>query len=186
MLKGDNYKSAQSARDCDIIRPSVLKSLGWNIYKLWSTDWWENSNKILTEILDTINKLMKPTNNSDVTSNVLINKEAPINKTLLSRRIINAWGISRIGVRLNEYLDKQYEQLNLKYSIQDDNVFYWREDHILSQQISLPYDDLIREASRFFGYARLGSKVENSIKLGLKFAVKEGLIVEIDKRYVLN
>ena len=288
LTDGDNYKSAQSARDREIIRPSVLKSLGWNIYKLWSTDWWENSNKILTEILDTINKLMKPTNNSEVANNVLINKdvntlekikmyegtklqgitqhiievdqkhdtynicdlpitminnsddffwynnlekihsqiheviskEAPINKTLLSRRIINAWGISRLGVRLNEYLDKQYVQMNLKYSIQDENVFYWREDqdpskykifrlpaddynkrnaedlpqqevaagivHILSQQISLPYDDLIREASRFFGYARLGSKVDNAIKLGLKYAVKDGLIVEIDKRYVLN
>ena len=40
---GATYHSAQSARDRDKIRQEILEGLGWNIYRIWSTDWFANS-----------------------------------------------------------------------------------------------------------------------------------------------
>ena len=40
---GATYHSARSARDRDKYRQSVLEGLGWKIYRIWSTDWFENS-----------------------------------------------------------------------------------------------------------------------------------------------
>lgn len=37
---GANYHSAKSARDRDRIRQAVLEGLGWQMHRVWSTDWW--------------------------------------------------------------------------------------------------------------------------------------------------
>ncbi len=39
---GANYHSSRVARDRDRIRESVLKRLGWTLYRIWSTDWRQN------------------------------------------------------------------------------------------------------------------------------------------------
>ncbi|UYH50891.1 DUF3320 domain-containing protein [Candidatus Kirkpatrickella diaphorinae] len=37
---GATYHSAATARDRDKVREQVLAGLGWNIIRVWSTDWW--------------------------------------------------------------------------------------------------------------------------------------------------
>ena len=40
---GAPYHSGLSVRDRDHIRQAVLENLGWNIYRVWSTDWFADS-----------------------------------------------------------------------------------------------------------------------------------------------
>jgi len=52
---GASYHSSKSARDRDVLRQEVLEGLGWNLYRIWSTDWFKNSilqTEILKEYLD--------------------------------------------------------------------------------------------------------------------------------------
>lgn len=42
---GASYHSARTARDRDRLRHAVLKSLGWQLTRVWSTDWWLNRDK---------------------------------------------------------------------------------------------------------------------------------------------
>lgn len=37
---GAAYHSSATARDRDKVREQVLRGLGWNILRVWSTDWW--------------------------------------------------------------------------------------------------------------------------------------------------
>ncbi|QOL49022.1 DUF3320 domain-containing protein [Massilia litorea] len=39
---GASYHSAASARDRDRLRQHVLEGLGWELHRIWSTDWWIN------------------------------------------------------------------------------------------------------------------------------------------------
>jgi transcription elongation GreA/GreB family factor/RecA/RadA recombinase len=39
---GASYHSARSARERDILRQNVLENLNWNIYRIWSTDWFRD------------------------------------------------------------------------------------------------------------------------------------------------
>src|SRR5262249_28173823 len=39
---GSRYHSSKSARDRDRLREEVLVSLGWDIVRVWSTDWFDN------------------------------------------------------------------------------------------------------------------------------------------------
>ncbi|MFN5945324.1 MAG: DUF4011 domain-containing protein [Phycisphaerae bacterium] len=47
---GAAYHSAKTARDRDRLRESVLKSLGWNICRVWSTDWWEAPDRCIERL----------------------------------------------------------------------------------------------------------------------------------------
>lgn len=39
---GVSYASARTARDRDRLRGSVLKNMGWDLYRVWSTEWYRN------------------------------------------------------------------------------------------------------------------------------------------------
>ena len=57
------YHSSFSARDRDQIRQNILESYGWNIYRVWSTDWFDNPEKkkerLLVFLTNLINKYNK-------------------------------------------------------------------------------------------------------------------------------
>jgi superfamily I DNA and/or RNA helicase/very-short-patch-repair endonuclease len=189
LTDGETYFSAKTVKDREAIQPDVLEMLGWNIYRLWTPDWWDNPQKIIQEIIQLINNLqeisVKQTiNNSNKRMNYLntiikpdaqkqsitqkiikpkkisnpyiicslnsttlmelddffeyktslkimsqvkkvLKVEAPISHNLLSKRILNAWGISRLGGRLNSYFHDIYNELELNYTIQNNIIFYW-------------------------------------------------------------
>lgn len=54
---GATYHSAKSARDRDRLRQSVLEGLGWNIKRIWSTDWFKNPHAQLKPIIELLHQL---------------------------------------------------------------------------------------------------------------------------------
>lgn len=57
---------------------------------------------------------------------------------------------------------------------------------ILNNQISLPKEDLIREASKLFGFARTGTQVELAMKKGIEMALAKGFIKETEGRLIIR
>ena len=53
---GANYHSAKTARDRDKLRDAILRELGWNLHRIWSTDWWENPDAELEKVKLAIEK----------------------------------------------------------------------------------------------------------------------------------
>lgn len=54
---GATYHRAQSARDRDRLRQLVLEGLGWTVHRIWSTDWFRNSDRELERLIETIERL---------------------------------------------------------------------------------------------------------------------------------
>ena len=57
---GATYHRAHTARDRDKLRQSVLEGLGWKLHRIWSTDWWHNSDSELAKLLSAIRSLGEP------------------------------------------------------------------------------------------------------------------------------
>jgi very-short-patch-repair endonuclease len=57
---GATYHRAKSTRDRDRVRQSVLEGLGWNIKRIWSTDWFRNPDAELKPIFDELKRLATP------------------------------------------------------------------------------------------------------------------------------
>jgi very-short-patch-repair endonuclease len=51
---GATYHRAATARDRDKLRQFVLEDLGWKLFRIWSTDWWHDSNKEMARLLGAI------------------------------------------------------------------------------------------------------------------------------------
>ncbi len=47
---GATYHSSATARDRDKLREQILRSLGWEILRVWSTDWWFNRQACLEKL----------------------------------------------------------------------------------------------------------------------------------------
>jgi very-short-patch-repair endonuclease len=56
---GANYHSARSARDRDRLRQAVLEGLGWQLHRIWSTDWWLQRSKEVAKLEEAINLARK-------------------------------------------------------------------------------------------------------------------------------
>lgn len=54
---GATYHSAKSARDRDRLRQEILQNLGWEIQRIWSTDWFKNPQAALQPILNRLKVL---------------------------------------------------------------------------------------------------------------------------------
>ena len=189
LLDGSGYGSAKTARDREIAQISVLNGLGWNILRVWSMDWWDNSGKELQRILSELERLRLPREAEDNTPddpesqtpqlsgetppdapiadaipaapkapayqaavlkssivsaedfllpkynaairakiNAVIEKEAPITEALLTRRILQSYGISRSGSRIQSRMDAIYRTMNLTFTHSDDQKIFWRKD----------------------------------------------------------
>lgn len=175
LTDGYTYNFGKTANDRNNIQPSVLKSLGWNILKIWSLDWWENKSKVMDEIKNFIknieeNKIetvTKTHNTKPITQEIAISEslgidyinyeldivqlndnedffdpiyhdkiftqisniletESPISKSLLFKKVINAWSINRVGTRIDNHLKSITKRLSIKETEQNGQLFYWK------------------------------------------------------------
>jgi len=56
---GSAYHSTKSARDRDRLRQEVLERLGWDLHRVWSTDWFSDPNRESNRLLDAIRSATK-------------------------------------------------------------------------------------------------------------------------------
>ncbi|MEM9963985.1 MAG: DUF3320 domain-containing protein [Asticcacaulis sp.] len=56
---GATYHRAATARDRDKVREQVLRGLGWNILRVWSTDWWFDTRGATDRLHDGLSKLLE-------------------------------------------------------------------------------------------------------------------------------
>ncbi len=150
----------------------------------------------------------------------VISREAPICRSLLTRRVVQSYGITRAGSRIQNYLEHIYNALGLKATEQGDEVFYWTAEQdpdtycnyragateearrdakeipvqeaaaavcqVLTEQISLNEEDLIRESAKLLGYTRLGTAVTLLIQKGIGYAqVKNRIALDSRGHYIL-
>ena len=54
---GASYHSAKSARDRDRLRPMILENLGWNIHRIWSTDWFRDSRREIEKVVERVREI---------------------------------------------------------------------------------------------------------------------------------
>ncbi len=56
---GATYHRSATARDRDKVREQVLSGLGWAIFRVWSTDWWFNTDEAIERLHDALNDALE-------------------------------------------------------------------------------------------------------------------------------
>lgn len=279
---GKNYKRTKTARDREIVQNNVLKALGWDIYRIWTMDWWEKPDEVMAtiqeaiarkksskvgsmaaaEINSTPTEVAAPAPTAQITNNEIsfvlkaspaapekqaasvlstqnrieqkykfakitpynyspedffftdsysillsqirkiMESEAPISKSLLCKKILSEWGISRLGTRVEAQIETALDTLNIYRTEYEGLVFCWNDKEqcasysiyrpvsdreaadippeeianairqLLTDSISLPAADLIKACAQQFGFARMGSNIDAAMQRGIREAVK--------------
>ncbi|MBP3879312.1 MAG: hypothetical protein J6D46_03250, partial [Lachnospiraceae bacterium] len=57
LLDGDGYRQTKNTRDREVAQIGVLKNLGWELYRVWAIDWWDNREKVLRKLISRLEEL---------------------------------------------------------------------------------------------------------------------------------
>lgn len=60
LLDGENYMAAQTARDRNLLQPSVLEGLGWNLHRVWTLDWLDTPEREFGKLEEAIKRILHP------------------------------------------------------------------------------------------------------------------------------
>jgi very-short-patch-repair endonuclease len=185
---GAMYHSGATARDRDRLRQHVLEGLGWELYRIWSTDWWLNPEEPIRKLVVRLEELVAtvPTEDEPVVeppevagheeephalyarvdsvveqalpatqlpeyelvsldkgnadlfyergsmptlaSQLLkvIEAEGPVSQAVVFKRISRAWGLSRVGNRIEAYLNALVPT-QIARTTDNGVTFYWPE-----------------------------------------------------------
>jgi len=262
VVDGHYYYNALTMNDREMVMPSVLKALGWNIYRIWTIDWYENSDKIIDLIIERVKHIQAQPEVEDIISSepidelalesikeipevivtinvtskqkpyaayaltpvtnassetifefqnrntikqqiqLLVDTEAPLSKSLLYKKVLQAWNTRRAGARLDNYLDGIIREMNLAQTIHH-QPFYWSNNTTLdnyrsndiekrnmediapeeilvaleeavTNNLSIEEDELLRYLARTFGFAKVGKQIDTLLRCVIDTAVKQG------------
>jgi very-short-patch-repair endonuclease len=113
---GASYHSAKCARERDKLRQAVLESLGWKLHRIWSTDWWHNSEA-------EIDKAVKAIENA-------LNEPSIMEMPETSKKVNNIQNLysnSSVQTAQQEYInpyEKEYEEWCSSDSFYSNEQFY--------------------------------------------------------------
>lgn len=85
LIDGPNYNIAKNTRDREVAQVEILNQLGWQIYRLWSVDWWNDKDKVIAEIMQylqcTGDKIIRKKSLKDIAQKPILeisNKSNPV------------------------------------------------------------------------------------------------------------
>lgn len=55
LVDGDSYCHSPTCRDRNVVEPGILKSLGWNLYRVWSVEYLDHPNEVIKNVVSAIN-----------------------------------------------------------------------------------------------------------------------------------
>lgn len=273
VVDGHYYYNAHTTNDREMVMPSVLKALGWNIHRIWTIDWYENSDKIIDTIIERVKQLQtqpevkevvipepivepafepikalpeevatinvtskqKPYDNYALTAvpnansetifefqnrnaikqqiQSLVDTEGPISKSLLYKKVLQAWNTSRAGARLDKHLEGIIKEINLVQTIHH-QPFYWSNNttldyyrsndiekrnmeditpeevlvalqEVVTNNLSMEEAELLRYLARTFGFAKVGKQIDTILRHVIDTAVQQGKVKRENDRIKL-
>ena len=85
-----------------------------------------------------------PRNEQDIQNRIriVVDEEAPISLSLLTKRVVQSYGIARSGNRIQSHFNSILRRMGLQTTVQNGTFFYWRRDQIPEAYCGLRIDGI--------------------------------------------
>lgn len=188
---GATYHSARWARDRDRLRQEVLESLGWEIHRIWSTDWFRNPEQELRRVVESIERakvghgVHKEEEASPVmhVDSITSTSTAP---SLDRNQQKDARGIARAPSPPSSHSIQiqPYRMSSLTIDLFDrelrdvpiPRLAEWIEE-VVMEESPVHILDVASRIANAVGIKRVGQRIRQAIKNGAKRAAKNGRII---------
>lgn len=170
---GAQYHSSRVARDRDRLRQQILEGLGWSIYRIWSTDWFQN-------IAETQQRLLQE---------ITARKNAPKSEPKLPSKNLSQINLpksdeAKIKIETRLSWEQELEkcgQIYSKFSSSAINLNYVGSEFssldliniiekIVDHEGPIHLDEVIQRIREIFSVSRMGSRMKEQILLDISRA----------------
>ncbi|QEM11017.1 DUF3320 domain-containing protein [Mucilaginibacter rubeus] len=167
---GKAYDSAASATDRDRLRGQVLELFGWNLYQVWSTDWYRNPSRELNRLLGAIEAAKHSTESNDVEADILpdeIRREVAAE----TAPVIQEYKLADVHI---EHLRDEFQLYTFA------ELGNWISEVV---QIESPvhFDEMAKRITEAAGIAKVGSRIRYTLTQALQQAKDEGKVIVKDE-----
>jgi len=171
LCDGTNYKAAKTVRDREIIQQEVLKTLGWNVFRVWSLDWWENPEQVLADIMTAIANGSNQINSecfTNIEPELESNPGSDVSKTISDELLIKSGGLMAHDPDKSKYCI-QYQSGKIEYvgfsceefTYPERSQYVMRQiNHIIAIEAPISRDRLCRKVLSGWGISRIGSRID--------------------------
>ena len=169
---GASYHHARSARDRDRLRQLVLAGLGWQIYRIWSTDWFRNPVAEQKRLLQAVEKALSETTvetSSKIKATPLAETHAVMReetKTPVPSSILPLYQIAELNINTGS---RELHELPIQELAQWVTEVVRVESPVHTQEVM----QRLCEAS---GVTRMGPRVRTTLDMAIATAVQSGSI----------
>jgi superfamily I DNA and/or RNA helicase/very-short-patch-repair endonuclease len=161
---GATYHSSRVARDRDLLREEILRGMGWKIYRIWSTEWFQNRDTAIKLMLDNLDRARA----RDITETV---PAASLIETDFDFKPIPAPKIKKKyqpGIPYKKYRRRHRRETLMR------NTNAYRLEGILINLIDFegPIHEYVlhERLKEVFGVAKIGANINSNVKEALESA----------------
>jgi hypothetical protein len=142
-----------------------------------------------------------------------VDTEVPISKSLLYKKVLQAWNTSRAGAKLDKHLGGIIKEMNIVQTIHH-QPFYWSDNttldyyrsndiekriiediapeevlvalqEVVTNNLSIEEAELFRYLARTFGFAKVGKQIDTVLRYVVDTAVENGKVKRENDRIKL-
>lgn len=181
---GAAYHSAATARDRDKIRASILTGLGWNLVRVWSTDWWVDKQSALQRLDDELRTLLEQSRASQPPALEAPRPDLDLSNAVPPGRAVDAVRPTEPATAYARLADgtaasppRVYREADLSaFSAAIDPIAFHEPtydehlramvEHVLGSEAPISADALVHRVARAHGFQRSGRLIRDRV-LGL-------------------
>lgn len=173
---GATYHRAATARDRDKLRQAVLEDLGWNLHRIWSTDWWHAADAEISKLLLVVEKLKEereierasmkeqlgsqgsPENEGREGDSIRPENDASfviessVSALEGSRYLVADFGALNVGISSERFYESSYDATLVQLI-----------EHVLTSEAPISTDLLVNRLARAHGFLRSGRLIQDRI-----------------------
>ena len=174
---GATYHSARTARERDRLRQTILEDMGWNIYRIWSTDWIKDPKSEEEKLIRAIERalgdsLTKSNRNDDVVGeNNKANMSTPV---ITIEEKIEPPKAQDVGYGFELY-KRAYplERIGERGFIRKEYDIAW---NIISVEQPIHFEELCRRIAPAYGRQKATSIVRDNVRYIFRNHLQEKII----------
>ena len=171
LCDGHPYYDTKTMRDREIVQPSVLQALGWRVMRVWSAEWHTRESEVVDKIVENIEKAAKED----------VGATAMTDTTEVAPAIANSVEIAKPAeatepVPVDKAEHATPEKRNIKDIPQSEIKAAILE--ALTQQGSIPREDLIRLIAQMLGFARSGANIALAVNKAIDALIRTNKVKE--------
>ncbi|QTG15566.1 DUF3320 domain-containing protein [Agrobacterium tumefaciens] len=177
---GASYHSARSARERDRLRQAVLEDHGWNIHRIWSSDWFQRPKAELERLIETIERA-KADAIAGGNGPAARKRAVPVEVVTIDRADVTEIGLQEVGSTVD--VNTPYEEVSLYVKASSElheaplSVIGSLVKNTVKTESPVHSGEVITRIRTAWGLQRAGGRIEAHVNQAIKLLVDRSEVV---------